>query len=201
MKQKIILLCMVLLGGWAAQAQSEMGLLIGGGAGTFNYKFQKDIPTQAIGQPFDAQYCFDVHVGYRLRLQQGSRFFWDFDGLVGYENQREGIFAGYIDGYVNYKDGDRNHNLYAALSPTFNWQFYQGAYLGAGLEPTGYFYRSDRDNWHFDMPLQMKLGYRFPQMSVEAACKIGLLKNAQEPLLESNRRTTFQLSIYIPLFK
>ena len=35
---------MVLLGGWAAQAQSEMGLLIGGGAGTFNYKFQKDIP-------------------------------------------------------------------------------------------------------------------------------------------------------------
>ncbi|MDY6004083.1 MAG: hypothetical protein SPJ02_00855 [Parabacteroides sp.] len=27
-----------------------------------------------------------------MRLQQGNRFFWDFDGLAGYENQCEGIY-------------------------------------------------------------------------------------------------------------
>lgn len=36
--------------------------------------------------------CVTFPFGYRLRLQQGNRFFWDFDGLVGYENQYEGIY-------------------------------------------------------------------------------------------------------------
>lgn len=36
--------------------------------------------------------CVTFPFGYRLRLQQGNRFFWDFDGLVGYENQCEGIY-------------------------------------------------------------------------------------------------------------
>ncbi|MGM9759178.1 MAG: hypothetical protein ACI30I_03570 [Parabacteroides sp.] len=182
------------------QAQTESGLLIGGGGGTFNHSFSTPIPADQIGKTFDEKYAFDLHLGYRFRIQQSKSFFWDMDALLGWENYQKAIYNGLQDGFVNYKEGERSKNLYMALSPTFNWQVYQGLYVGTGIVPTLYFYRSKDDNWHFDLPAELKLGYRFHHVSLEAACKINLLKQAQAPLLDRNRKTAFQLSLYLPLF-
>ena len=91
-------------------AQNTSGLLIGGGAGTLNTRFEDNIPPSCVGVAYNGTYNFDLHVGYRYRLTQGNRLF----------------------------EGDRVLHYYVALAPSANLRIVKGLYAGLGVAPTLY---------------------------------------------------------------
>lgn len=175
------------------------GLLVGGGAGTLDYEFEKPLHRNQIGDKFDDTYNYDLHLGYRFRLRQDHWLFWDLDALFGIKSIQKAALLDFSDIYVSYQKEEKKLNYYIALSPSANARLYKGLYVGVGVEPTWYFYRSADKGMGFDLPVTPKIGYQFRLFSLEASAKIGLLRHSVENLLEHNRRKEFQLSLYIPL--
>lgn len=184
-------------------AQNTSGILIGGGAGSMDTHFEKNIPLSQNGNLFDGTYNYDLHVGYRYSLKQSRLFFWNFDALFGLKRIDKSSFRGYTDNgsFLNYADAGKNLNYYIAFSPSANVNVWKGLYLGVGVAPTCYFYQSRDKNWDFDLPVVAKVGYDFGIMSLEASFGYGLLKDSQVPMLKNNRKKEFQLSLYVPLWR
>ena len=177
-------------------AQNTSGLLIGGGAGTLNTRFEDNIPPSCVGVAYNGTYNFDLHVGYRYRLTQGNRLFWDLDALTGLESIQEARFEGYSGYNTIHQEGDRVLHYYVALAPSANLRIVKGLYAGLGVAPTLYC-----DDIDFDLPLTVKAGYDWDAIGLEASFNVGLLRDGQESLLKSNRKKEFQLTLYIPLWK
>lgn len=186
---------------FAQQNKSTSGFLIGGGAGTLDYEFVKDLESTQIGRQFDETYNYDLHLGYRFRLQHRSRLFWDLDVLAGVKSLQNGTILDYSNIFVQYANGKKHLNYFIALSPTINVRIIKGLYAGTGIEPTCHIYQSENSGMAFDLPANLKLGYDFGKWSIEASAKIGLIRHSIDHLLQHNRKKEFQLSIYIPLTK
>lgn len=184
-----------------AFAQNSSGVLIGGAAGTLDNSFVSDLKVYQLGRSFDETYNYDLHVGYRYRLWQTSRLFWDLDALVGLKSIQKGDLTGFSDGYTQYRVGKRHLDYYIALSPTANLPIYKGLFAGVGIEPTAYVYRSKDSGMGFDLPAVFKVGYDFGLLGIEASVKVGLLRHSMDGLLEKNRKKEFQLSLYVPLWR
>lgn len=206
MKKVFYVFFFALCGMLTGYSQVTSGILIGGGAGTLNTKFENNIPSTRIGTIFDGTYNYDLHLGYRFRIQQTERFFWDLDALVGMKCLKKSILTAtqtnsVHPGYVAYNDLYRDYNYYIGVLPTFNVKMYKGLHAGVGIQPTFVFYRSKSDNCDFALPAVVKLGYDFGPLSLEASGKFGLLRDGVKDVISRNRAKEFQLSIYVPLFK
>lgn len=195
----ISLLLLITSASTSAQSkQISSGLLIGGGAGTLDNDFVKHLSVNQIGKQFDDTYNYDLHLGYRFRIQQKHWLFWDLDALAGIKSIQKGTLLKFSDIYTQYETEKRHLNYYIALSPSANVRIYKELYAGLGVEPTCYFYQSKDKNMGFDLPATVKIGYNFRKFSLEGSAKFGLIRHSMENLLEKNRKKEFQLSIYIP---
>lgn len=199
---KFILGIKLLMSSILISAQSQelsSGILLGGGAGTLDYEFVTPLHKGQIGRQFDDTYNYDLHIGYRFRVPQGNRFFWDLDALLGIKSIQKGTLLDFSEVYVQYQTERRHLNYYLAFSPSFNVNIYKGLFAGVGFEPTWYFYRAKDNGMGFDLPAVVRIGYDFGKFSLEGSAKFGLMRHSVTDLLEKNRRKEFQLSLYVPL--
>lgn len=206
MKKVFYVFLFALCGMLTGYSQVSSGILVGGGAGTLNTKFENTISPAKVGTIFDGTYNYDLHLGYRFRIQQTQRFFWDLDALVGMKCLKKSILTATQEnsvhpGYLAYGDLYRDYNYYLGVLPTFNVNIYKGLNAGVGIQPTWVFYRSKSDNGDFALPAVVKAGYNFGPLSLEASVKFGLLRDGVNEVISRNRSTEFQLSVYVPLFK
>lgn len=206
MKKVFYVFLLALCGMVTGNSQVFSGILVGGGAGTLNTKFENNISPEKVGTIFDGEYNYDLHLGYRFRIRQTERFFWDLDALAGMKCMKKSILTSVQDysvhpGYLSYGDLYRDYNYYLAALPTFNVKIYKGLNAGVGIQPTFVFHRSKSDNCDFALPAVVKAGYDFGPLSLEASVKFGVLREGVKDVISRNRANEFQLSVYVPLFK
>jgi hypothetical protein len=216
----IILLAVIIhVAGLYAQIDLRSGLLLGGGriASTYDayakytYKAKAEINSK-----------LDAGIGYRLRLRpENKKFFVDLDLTAGARVIESTYWPDYLSDYsfdteitANGSMSSQITHVYFQLSfnPTFNYNFYDGWYVGLGAEPVFYTafginirsYREeegierDKKFSGFDVPLTAKVGYDFKYMDVAFSYKYGLRDVLTPVYFYSGKARAWQLQVFIP---
>ena len=195
-----LLICLASGNGFAQRHSS--GILIGGGPGAINTRYERPLSQDKVGTTHPEFFNYNLFLGYRCQLNQNHLFFWNMDALLGMQSAKDGELVAVDDeGYLTVGELPRNLKYYIALSPSFNIRAYRGLYAGVGIEPTLYFHQSRAKGGDFHLPANIRLGYDFGPVSLEGTVGIDLLRHSEKDLLKSNRTQTFSLSLYIPLWR
>ena len=164
-------------------AQTQTGLLVGGGSGSFSYggiKARYENMTLR-----DVDYKLNGFVGYRFRLHPftSCKAFVDLDASVGVKSwdylyrpilkqqpsdnpQVGGIYFLSSSAYA----------CFASLGGTINYPVYKGLSVGAGVESVYYFagYEKEDMKHPFDVPFVGKIAYNLKVMELGISYKHGL---------------------------
>ncbi len=188
-------------------AQTQTGLLVGGGSGSFSYggiKARYENMTLR-----DVDYKLNGWVGYRFRLHPfaSCKAFVDLDASVGVKSwdylyrpilkqqpsdnpQVGGIYILSSSAYA----------CFASLGGTVNYPVYKGLSVGLGVEPTYYFVSYEKDDMKrpLDVPFVGKIAYNFKFMELGISYKHGLMNVVETKDFASGRFRDWQVSVWIP---
>lgn len=207
-----------------AQVKLETGLLLNGGTG--------NMKTTLNPAPADRQLMFSdfknkaaFSIGYRFRLlPQKSRFLYDIDLNVGGRLWGYDYYAPLLEApgeggyYYSSTHSPSTKAVYASLGATVGYRIYKGLSVGAGIEPTYYFYQSHAirgesndgtgESFYyvggndkkraFDVPLVGRVSYNFGFMEVGLTYKRGLANVVKNPQIKSGKFSDWQLSLFFP---
>jgi hypothetical protein len=223
--RKIIILFAVIAhaAGLYAQIDIKSGLLLGGGRISSTYDAHAKYTWQARAE---INSKLDAGIGYRFRLQpENKKFFVDLDLLAGTRIIESSYWPDYFQDYqdyfqeteisVNGSISSQSTHAYFQFSfnPTFNYNFYDGWYVGLGAEPMFYMashtsirnYRKKEEGIDpqkrfsgFDVPLTAKVGYDFKYMDVAFGYKYGLRDVLTPAYFYSGKVRAWQVQLFIP---
>lgn len=195
MKQLMLLItfCLLSLG---AQSQTESGIVVSGGIGSIQTKLNSSVQEKAT--PYDIEYKYNVSLGYRFRLHSAKTpsLFYDLDAGLGMKSWHStyGKTSGVPPTY------EATSNMFSVFgSGTVNYSIYKGLSIGAGLQPTYYFYQNGENNKNkFDIPVVAKIAYRFKVLEIGISYKHGLMNTLKTDYLKSGKLREYNLSLWIP---
>lgn len=188
-------------------AQTQTGLLVGGGSGSFSYggiKARYENMTLR-----DVDYKLNGFVGYRFRLHPftSCKAFVDLDASVGVKSwdylyrpilkqqpsdnpQVGGIYFLSSSAYA----------CFASLGGTINYPVYKGLSVGVGVEPVYYFagYEKEDMKHPFDVPFVGKIAYNLKFMELGISYKHGLSNVIETKDFTSGKFRDWQVSVWIP---
>lgn len=221
-----LFLSLIVCGALTAQAQVklETGLLLNGGTGSMKTTLNLP-PTDRSLMYSDFKNKAAFSIGYRFRLlPQKSRFFYDIDLNIGGRLWGYDYYAPLIEApnnggyYYSNTHSPSTKAVYASLGATAGYRIYKGLSVGAGIEPTYYFYQSHSmsgesndgtgDSFYyvggndkkraFDIPLVGRISYNLRFMEVSLAYKHGLMNVVKNSQIKSGKFSDWQLSLFFP---
>ncbi|MDR1623575.1 MAG: porin family protein [Tannerellaceae bacterium] len=180
-----------------SQAQSESGLIVGGGIGSLKTDINPSFGGgTTIVNKIDYKANFSVGYRFRLRPLGISPLFLDLDAGLGLK--------------LWHSDYGKSHltpSLYEASSQYFfvaasgmvGYPLYKGLRVAAGIEPTYYFRQNGEYSKNsFDIPLAGKIAYNFNVFEIGVSYKHGLMNVVKTSHLDSGKFRDWQLSVWIP---
>ena len=187
-------------------AQTEHGLLIGGGVGFPMQDSRKsDWNTSNLGYNHDLK--GNGMIGYRVRFLPERKSFFDLDATIGFQSmstyQYSPFFEGDGDGnYGGGKDGKSFTDFIMPISVAASWNYRltDKFHFGLGVTPTLYV----QPQAVFDLSIMAKVGYRLSKhcelgLSYQYGC-LNTLKHFNDgPALgRRGHLSDLMLSVYIP---
>ena len=187
-------------------AQTEHGLLIGGGVGFPMQDSRKsDWNTSNLGYNHDLK--GNGMIGYRVRFLPERKSFFDLDATIGFQGmstyQYSPFFEG--DGDGNYRGGKDGKSFTDFIMPisvaaSWNYRLTDKFHFGLGVAPTLYV----QPQAVFDLSIMAKAGYRLSKhcelgLSYQYGC-LNTLKHFNDgPALgRRGHLSDLMLSVYIP---
>ena len=187
-------------------AQTQTGLLVGGGSGNFSFGEIKPRENKSLR---DVDYKLNGFVGYRFRLHPftSCKAFVDLDASVGVKSwdylyrpilKQQPSDNPNIGGL--YTASSSAYACFASLGGTINCPVYKGLSVGAGVEPVYYFagYEKEDMKHPFDVPFVGKIAYNLKFMELGISYKHGLSNVIETKDFTSGKFRDWQVSVWIP---
>ena len=179
-------------------AQTQTGLLVGGGSGSFSYggiKARYENMTLR-----DVDYKLNGFVGYRFRLHPftSCKAFVDLDASVGVKSW-DYLYRPILKQQPS--DNPQVGGIYFLSSSAYAcFASLGGTSVGAGVEPVYYFagYEKEDMKHPFDVPFVGKIAYNLKFMELGISYKHGLSNVIETKDFTSGKFRDWQVSVWIP---
>lgn len=200
------ILFLLLLVSSSVFAQTEHGLLVGGGVG-----FPMQDSRKSDWDPSHFGYNHDVKgngmIGYRVRFLPERKSFFDVDAMIGFQSMSTYRYSPFFEGnrdgnYEGGKDGKSFTDFIMPISVAGSWNYRLSNkfHFGLGVIPTLYV----QPQAVFDLSVMAKVGYRLSKrcelgLSYQYGC-LNTLKHFNDgPALgRRGHLSDLMLSVYIP---
>lgn len=196
---KSVLVFCFLLFSCSVFAQTEHGLLIGGGIGFENISINSNNPDFQKGQRFNSTYKYNLFVGYKFRFenQRNDQLFFDIDPLLRLQTlENETFFPGSSADYTSVTALAKDINFQLGVASSLNYKLFNSFFAGIGIEPT---WNIVTEGKHFDIPILVRIGYQFSRkIELDITYRYGFLNTIDKQLFEKGRMSDVNLSIFIP---
>lgn len=177
-------------------AQTQSGILFGGGLGFENRTMNKGNSEYLKGTRFKDTYDYSGFLGYRFRFENAANksLFFDIDPLMKLQ-----VFKSidYPQSASIFKEIDSHNINYAlAISSSINYLISGGLYIGVGIEPT---WNIVTDGKHFDAPVLGRIGYNcHGKVDFALTYKQGFTNVINTDRYTKGRISDLSLSVFIP---
>jgi hypothetical protein len=133
-------------------------------------------------------------LGYKLRIKpQHQKSFFDVDLNLGVKNVK--YRATWLTDELNKGHSSNISYNHISLSLSYNYKIYKGLYVGAGVEPSLYFFYPDKRD--FDVPVFVKIGYEFKKVDISVAYKKGLTEMLKDENVKGGKLNDLQTQMFI----
>jgi hypothetical protein len=179
-----------------SQAQTESGLIVGGGIGSLKVDINPSFLGTGIVNEIDYKANFSVGYRFRLRPLAASPLFLDLDAALGMKLWHSDYGKSHLE--PSSYEGTSEYFSVAA-GGMVGYPLYKGLRVAAGIEPT-YYFRQDGENSKnsFDIPLAGKIAYNFNRFEIGVSYKHGLMNVVKTGHIDSGKFRDWQLSVWIP---
>lgn len=181
-------------------AQTQSGILFGGGLGFENTSLDKSNPTYIKGKVFSDSYSYSTFLGYRFRFENVSNknLFFDIDPLMKLQVFKSSIIPLLYQNppYSEIIEESHKVNYALAISSSINYRISGGLYIGAGIEPT---WNIVTDGKHLDAPVLGRIGYNcHGKVDFALTYKHGFTNVINTDRYTKGRISDLSLSVFIP---
>ncbi|MDR0430753.1 MAG: hypothetical protein LBH58_09790 [Tannerellaceae bacterium] len=192
----LVLLAVFCMAPALSQAQTESGIVVGGGIGSLRADINPSFVGTGIVNKIDYKAAFSAGYRFRLHPLAASPLFLDLDAALGLKLWHSDYGQSSLEP-SQYEVSSQYY--FVAASGMVGYPLYKGLRVAAGIEPTYYFRQNGEDSKNsFDIPLAGKIAYNFKIVEIGVSYKHGLMNVVKTGHIDSGKFRDWQLSVWIP---